>query len=173
MRRRERSAERRKVTIESRFPHALALPIKKFPFDTRSFSIQLKPNDKNRVSRMAYHPNHITRILACAAMNEKTITYSELGEKLGKSGPTPGLGLGKDLYKCQEWLKEHDLPPLTLLVQSKQTGLPSSEGSYDGRKFGEMNEQEIRDLQQSCFSYKWSASQLKALGISSPDKGCT
>ncbi|WP_146642608.1 hypothetical protein [Thioclava marina] len=101
-------------------------------------------------------------------MKRETVTYSELGTKLGKTGAMPGRGLGSDFYNCQEWLKEKSLPPLTFLVLKKQSGRPSDEGRYNGRKFGDMNDEEIQVMQESCFSYEWSSKVLKALGIEGP-----
>ncbi|MEM6354961.1 MAG: hypothetical protein AAF844_04675 [Pseudomonadota bacterium] len=117
---------------------------------------------------MAFHPNALARVLIPIAMAQRTITYSELGVSLGRTGASPGLGLGSDLAKLEEWLKEHSLPPLTSLVVSKQTGRPSDEGSFGGVRFGDFSTEELDKLQQECFAYEWEAQQLKAIGVDPP-----
>jgi hypothetical protein len=114
---------------------------------------------------MAHHPNLIARVLVKVAMDGETITYSELGTALGKSGVSPGLGLGPDLDRCQEWLKKNGLPPLTSLVVSKETGKPAAEGMFFGTKFGDMTDEELTALQNECFEFQWTDRVLKALGI--------
>jgi len=64
----------------------------------------------------------VWRILADAAKNKKTLTYSQLGEKTGFNHRK----LGPYLYPIQHFCKNRDIPPLTVLVVLKQTGRPSS-----------------------------------------------
>ena len=114
---------------------------------------------------MAYHPNHIPRVLVKVAMTGGTITYTELGEALGRDGFAPGLGLGADLDKCQHWLNDNGLPPLTSLVVSKETGRPSENGDFFGVRFGDMPDEKLTELQNQCYQYEWKDQQLKALGV--------
>ncbi len=118
---------------------------------------------------MAHHPNHIAQILVRAAQRAEKVTYTKLGKELGRTGSNPGRGLGSDLDRCQDWLKKHDLPPLTVLVVQKSSGMPSPDGTYFGRTFGDMTDEEISALQRECFEYAWTASQMKALGLQARD----
>lgn len=138
----------------------------------------IRSNGEHKVSRnnqvflwakgydMAHHPNHVARVLVKVALKPDTITYTQLGKALGRTGSNPGRGLGPDLDRCQDWLKKHDLPPLTVLVVQKSSGMPSPDGTFFGRTFGDMTDEEIAALQRECFEYAWTAGQLKALGPS-------
>lgn len=98
-------------------------------------------------------------------MAQRTITYSELGVSLGRTGASPGLRLGSDLAKLEEWLKEHALPPLTFLVVSKTTGRPSDQGSFGGVPFANYSSEEIERQQQACFDHIWDETRLKTIGV--------
>ena len=115
---------------------------------------------------MAHHPNHVARVLVKVALKPDTITYTQLGKALGRTGSNPGRGLGSDLDRCQDWLKKHDLPPLTVLVVQKSSGMPSPDETFVGRTFGDLTDEEIAALQQECFEYAWTAGQVNALGRS-------
>ena len=71
----------------------------------------------------------VWRILADAAKNNKTLTYSQLGEKTGFNHRK----LGTYLYPIQHFCKKWDIPQLTILVVLKSTGRPSS--GIDGQEF--------------------------------------
>ena len=60
-------------------------------------------------------------ILAFAATNRQTITYDILAKLTGMHRP----GLGQVLEQIQSYCLVQDLPPLSALVVSKTTGLPS------------------------------------------------
>jgi hypothetical protein len=107
---------------------------------------------------------HIAKVLVRVARNAETISYAQLGEALGKAGGAPGRGLGRDLDRCQDWLKKNGLPPLTSLVVRQDTGKPSADGTFFGRTFGEMTEEELAALQRECFEYAWTPEQLRAFG---------
>lgn len=60
-------------------------------------------------------------VLALAATNRQTLTYQIVGKLTG----VPARGLGKVLEPIQSYCLIRGLPPLTGLVVSKLTGLPS------------------------------------------------
>ena len=63
----------------------------------------------------------IWSLLVNAAKDRRIYTYGELAKALGMSGAgVMGTFLGPIMYYCQE----QDLPPLTVLVVNKDTGLP-------------------------------------------------
>jgi len=64
----------------------------------------------------------VWRILADAAKNNKTLTYSQLGEKTGFNHRK----LGPYLYPIQHFCTKKGLPSLTILVVLRSTGRPSS-----------------------------------------------
>lgn len=114
---------------------------------------------------MAFHRNTLARVLVPVAVAQRTMTYSELGISLGRTGKSPGLGLGSDLAKLEDWLKAHTLRPLTSLVVSKETGRPSDEGSLDGVRFADISTEKVEQLQKACFEYEWDEKQLKAIVV--------
>lgn len=114
---------------------------------------------------MAYHPNRVAGELVKISMKRQTITYTDLGVALCRAGASPGRGLGPYLDACQDWLKKYNLPPLTSLVVRKETGRPSSEAIFFGKKFGDMTDEEINSLQTECFDFQWTEKHLKALGV--------
>ena len=65
----------------------------------------------------------IWSLLVCAARDRRTYTYGELASALGMGGAgVMGQFLGPIMYYC----REQQLPPLTVLVVNKDTGLPGS-----------------------------------------------
>ena len=64
----------------------------------------------------------IWSVLAWAATNRQVLSYSILGKLIG----VPARGLGHLLEPVQLYCLLHGLPPLTILVVSEDTGLPSS-----------------------------------------------
>ncbi len=59
-------------------------------------------------------------LIGCAARRE-TVIYEELARKMGHGQPKVlAKQLGHVLYYCEQ----HGLPPLTVLVVNKNTGLP-------------------------------------------------
>lgn len=61
-------------------------------------------------------------VLALAARNRQVLTYGILGGLIG----VPTAGLGQLLEPIQSYCLLNQLPPLTILVVSKDTGLPGS-----------------------------------------------
>jgi hypothetical protein len=67
------------------------------------------------------HAAQIWSILALAGRNRQVLTYDIVGRLIG----VPRYGLGRHLEPIQSYCLVHDLPPLTSLVVSETTGLPS------------------------------------------------
>ena len=66
--------------------------------------------------------SQIWAVLARAAKNRQTLTYGQVGKLIG----VPTAGLGQLLEPIQSYCLIHNLPPLTLLVVQRETGLPGS-----------------------------------------------
>ena len=64
----------------------------------------------------------IWAVLAWAATSRQVLTYGILGKLIG----VPARGLGHLLEPVQSYCLLRGLPPLTILVVSEDTGLPSS-----------------------------------------------
>jgi len=64
-------------------------------------------------------------ILAWAARNRQSLTYAHLSKLIG----VPAAGLGKLLEPIQSFCLLKRLPPLTILVVKKSTGLTSPNNS--------------------------------------------
>ena len=62
----------------------------------------------------------IWAVLAWAARNRQTLSYGDLGKLVG----VPTAGLGKLLEPIQSYCLVEKLPPLTVIVVQKETGLP-------------------------------------------------
>lgn len=61
-------------------------------------------------------------LLAWAATNRQVLTYGTVGDLIG----VPTSGLGHLLEPIQSYCLIKKLPPLTVIVVSKETGLPGS-----------------------------------------------
>ncbi len=86
----------------------------------------------------------IWSVLALAARNRQSLTYGMLSRLIG----VPAAGLGKLLEPIQSYCILKELPPLTLLVVQKKTGLPGS--GFVGAKAADY----ARD-QMQIFEYDW------------------
>lgn len=64
----------------------------------------------------------IWSVLALAARNRQVLTYDLVGQATGIARQ----GLGQLLEPIQSYCLLNDLPPLTVLVVSKESGLPSA-----------------------------------------------
>jgi hypothetical protein len=84
----------------------------------------------------------IWSVLAWAATSRQVVTYKILGKLTG----VPARGLGHLLEPIQSYCLVHDLPPLTILVVSEDTGLPSS---------GFTAAQDIPRNQLAVFQFDW------------------
>ena len=90
-------------------------------------------------------------VLALAARNRQTLTYDLAGRLIG----VPRAGLGQLLEPVQSYCLLHELPPLTALVVSSETGLPGT---------GFTAAADVPRTQQRVFAYDWVAH-----GCPSPD----
>lgn len=84
----------------------------------------------------------IWQILISAANNRKTLTYGMLADMLGYKGAG---GLGSQLEPIMRYCHQNHLPPLTVLVVNKGTGLPGV-----GLTGAELNAD-----RESVFQYEW------------------
>jgi hypothetical protein len=84
----------------------------------------------------------IWSVLAWAATNRQVLTYVILGRLIG----VPAFGLGNLLEPVQSYCLVKGLPPLTILVVSEDTGLPSS---------GFTAAEDIPKAQLSVFQHDW------------------
>lgn len=66
--------------------------------------------------------SQIWAVLAWAARNRQTLTYTHMSKLIG----VPAAGLGQLLEPIQSYCLLRDLPPLTSLVVQQETGLPGS-----------------------------------------------
>jgi hypothetical protein len=82
-------------------------------------------------------------VLVLAARNNQILTYDILGELIG----VPRRGLGQLLEPIQSYCLLHKLPPLSALVVSSQTGMPSA---------GFIAAQDVPAAQMQIFSFNWS-----------------
>lgn len=83
-------------------------------------------------------------VLVFAARNRQLLTYETLAELVG----VPAQGLGQCLGPIQAFCLVNDLPPLTVLVVQKDTGLPG---------VGFTAAAEIPSAQARVFGHDWSA----------------
>lgn len=86
----------------------------------------------------------IWSVLALAAKNRQTLTYSLVSRLIG----VPTAGLGQLLEPIQSYCLMHKLPPLTIIVVSSETGLPGS---------GFTAASDIPRAQNSVFAHDWLA----------------
>lgn len=84
----------------------------------------------------------IWAVLALAARNRQVLTYDIVGKLVG----VPRQGLGRLLEPIQSYCLLEKLPPLTILVVSGETGLPST---------GFIATQDIPKNQLNVFTYDW------------------
>ena len=94
----------------------------------------------NRYERAA----QIWGVLAWAARHRQTITYQQLSQVTGMYTP----GLGNMLAPIQAYCVHHKLPPLTVLVVQKSTGLP-------GEGFTAAQAVQTASDQARVFDYDW------------------
>lgn len=83
-------------------------------------------------------------LLSYAAINRQTLTYDVVASLIGVSKH----GLGQCLEPVQAYCIQHDLPPLTVLVVSKTTGMPGP---------GFIAAEDIPEAHARAFDYDWLA----------------
>lgn len=82
-------------------------------------------------------------VLLLAARNHQILKYDLLGQLIG----VPRHGLGQLLEPIQSYCLVHKLPPLSALVVSSRTGLPSA---------GFIAAKDVPAAQMEVFSHEWS-----------------
>ena len=85
----------------------------------------------------------IWQILVGAAMQRRTLTYGLLAELIHYQVP---VALGRPLAHIMYWCQDNGLPPLTALVVSEQSGLPSEGLQIDG---------DLHKAREVAFAYDW------------------
>lgn len=111
----------------------------------------------------AERAQQIWSVLALAATNRQVLTYDIVARLTGVHRP----GLGDLLRPIQQYCVENQLPPLTVLVVSEQTGSPSE---------GFIAAADIPAAQLRVFQHRWlettapSAQQFEAAYSRAPDK---
>lgn len=80
-------------------------------------------------------------LLAYAASNRQTLTYSFLGKLVG----LPAAAIGRSLYPIQYFCKQQGLPPLTVLVVNQATGRPGEGLDVD----------DFAKMVQEVFEFNW------------------
>ena len=93
----------------------------------------------------------IWSVLAWAGTNRQILNYGDVSQLVG----VPRQGLGPLLEPIQSYCLVHKLPPLSILVVSKATGLPGS---------GFIAAADIPRHQAKVFRHDWLA-----MGCPSPD----
>ncbi len=91
-------------------------------------------------------------VLALAARNRQLLTYDLLSNLIG----VPRQGLANVLDQVQRYCMQNDLPPLTILVVNKDTGLPGD---------GFVAVEDIAKNREPVFEYDWLTH-----GAPSPDQ---
>lgn len=84
-------------------------------------------------------------VLALAARNHQLLTYDILGQLIG----VPRQGLGQLLEPIQSYCLLNKLPPLSALVVSSQTGMPSA---------GFIAAHDVPAAQMEIFNFDWAKS---------------
>ena len=72
-------------------------------------------------------------LLACAARGRRSYTYNGLAKAFGMTASTDPLNMRKFLEPIMHYCNQNDLPPLTVLVVSQETGLPGEGLKVEGR----------------------------------------
>jgi alkylated DNA nucleotide flippase Atl1 len=87
--------------------------------------------------------SQIWALLINAAKDRKTYTYGEIAKTLGFGG----AGVMAPLLGCIMWFcEEKSLPPLTVLVVNKETGLPGD---------GLTTLEEVNKDRENVFNFNW------------------
>lgn len=90
--------------------------------------------------------SQIWGILAWAAKNRQSLTYSQVSALIG----VPRAGLGQLLEPIQSYCIINKLPPLTVLVVQQESGLPGA--GFTGASAGD-----LAKAQMSVYSQDWLA----------------
>ena len=87
--------------------------------------------------------SQIWSLLICAARDRKTFTYGDVAGILGFGG----AGVMAPILGCIMWFcEDNDLPPLTVLVVNRETGLPGE---------GLSTLEEVNEDREVVFNFNW------------------
>lgn len=86
--------------------------------------------------------SQIWAVLAWAARNRQSLTYTQLSELIG----VPRAGLGKLLEPIQSYCMLNKLPPLTVLVVKQESGLPGH--GFTGASAGDLAKEQMQVFTQ-------------------------
>lgn len=86
----------------------------------------------------------IWQVLINLAHNRQTITYEKLAEIIGMG--TMGVVVTQSLETLMSHCKNNNLPPLTILVVQKHTGIPGQ---------GLTTMEELNSDRENVFNYEW------------------
>ncbi|MDA2916291.1 hypothetical protein MYX64_05545 [Nitrospinae bacterium AH_259_B05_G02_I21] len=87
--------------------------------------------------------SQIWSLLVCAAIERKTYTYGQIAKILGFEGA--GV-MGQFLNPIMRFCEDNELPPLTVLVVSQDTGLPGE---------GLVTLEEVNEDREKVFDFDW------------------
>jgi len=99
----------------------------------------------------------IWQVLINLAHNRQTITYEKLAEIIGMG--TMGVVVTQSLETLMSYCKNNNLPPLTILVVQKHTGIPGQ---------GLTTIEELNSDRENVFNYEWF--KLKPLQLDELEK---
>ncbi|MCH7963155.1 MAG: hypothetical protein IH852_04365 [Bacteroidetes bacterium] len=94
----------------------------------------------------------IWQVLLGLAYNRQTITYETLAELIGMGNIS--VALTQPLELLMNYCKENDLPPITILVVQKHSGIPGQ---------GLTTIEELNKDREKVFNYEWF--KLKPLSL--------
>ena len=86
----------------------------------------------------------IWQVLLGLAYNRQTITYEKLAELIGMGNIA--VGLTQPLIQLMNYCKENNLPPLTILVVQKHSGIPGQ---------GLTTIEDLNKDREAVFNYEW------------------
>lgn len=94
--------------------------------------------------------SQIWPLLVCAARDRKIYTYKEVAEALGM--PRAWRSIGGFLHPIMLLCRENEVPPLTVLVVNRTTGLPG----VGLTTAGELTSERVKTEQEKVFAHDWS-----------------
>lgn len=86
----------------------------------------------------------VWQVLLSLAHNRQTVTYESLAEIIRMGNIS--IGLTQPLTMLMNYCKENNLPPLTILVVQKNTGIPGP---------GLTTIEELNKDRETVFNYEW------------------
>jgi hypothetical protein len=124
---------------------------------------EIPPWRKDNVMNAFEHASRIWPVLALAARNRQILTYEMVGQLIG----VPARGLGRMLEPIQSYCLIRELPALTILVVSKDSGMPGE---------GFIAAENIPAEQARVFGHDWltispTREELEGAALTRPSNG--